>query len=707
MLSPTPGMHARDRLHKPRRFVSVVPALAVAAAALLAGCQAQRQAGQDARRPSAPGVAPPAGGPSAPGGPQVAAPGAPAEQPQPQERALVVEDGQEKWIDAATAEANGYTLIDLSDDYTPYIFAEQQDATGKPLPNRYRRVFIGLANDQVDEDGQPLAPGEKNYLELFGVFPSMSVLRERFLDSGGRGCLDENARAALEAVQAVSYIAPAAVRREEIRIGRLRTELEAARRKAKVKTLAELAAKRPDLAPKVKLVEKRAADKVALAAVEKRLACEGMLKPSAKHKPGIYDEPLQNAVKAFQQKHMIYEAAYLRRQTIDALERELIENDQRSLIRALRERVVTASAILEDGSIPASVLGASNNLADTYTQLAAEQLGLATAEGSLTFFRRHQPQDFQRLLAAVKLPARPAYYGPDMELDIVIDRGDVFYDLPYDEKGERIPQERKKYPTFTLNVKHQGKKLPLIKWRTTIGGWRAEQAPDGYEYYRYKGSDVGSRVIKQVISGPVWLAPASTPTRSLVKKKVVQGKWQSVVNYDELGPGFNSAYGLVAGFFVVAKEGRPDWDNGIRAHGSAEYLSMYSANGYSHGCHRLPNHLAIRLYSYILRHRAVRVQGDLGREWSRQFLRNEDVFEIRIPSRGYSFRLDPPLPVEVLEGEIKGEAKDPILGYVPKPGQVYPGPPPPVPGESPEDRAGGGAAPPKPGAPPGEPEAKL
>ena len=510
-------------------------------------------------------------------------------------------------------------------------------------------------------------------------------------------------------MQAVSYIAPAAVRREEIRIARLRTELEAARRKAKVKTLAELAAKRPELAPKVKLVEKRAADKVALAAVEKRLTCEGLLKPAAKHKPGIYDEPLQNAVKAFQQKHMIYEAAYLRRQTIDALERDLLDNDQRSLIRALRERVVTAAAILEDGSIPAVGAGRRRTTWPTATpRWRPSSWAWQTPEGSLAFFRRHQPQDFQRLLAAVKLPARPAYYGPDMDLDIVIDRGDVFYDLPFDEKGERIPQERKKYPTFVLNVKHQGKKLPLIKWRTTIGGWRAEQATDGYEYYRYKGIDVGSRVIKQVISGPVWLAPASTPTRSLVKKKVVQGKWQSVVNYDELGPGYESAYGLVAGFFVVAKEGRPDWDNGIRAHGSAEYLSMYSANGYSHGCHRLPNHLAIRLYSFILRHRTVRVQGDLGREWTRQFLRGEDVYEIRIPSRGYSFRLDPPLPVEVLEGEIKGEAKDPILGYVPKPGTVYPGRRRRLPGESPEERAGGGgAAPPKPGAPAEEPEAKL
>ena len=38
----------------------------------------------------------------------------------------------------------------------------------------------GLANDTLDEDGAPLPAGEKNYLELYGVFPSLSVLRARF-----------------------------------------------------------------------------------------------------------------------------------------------------------------------------------------------------------------------------------------------------------------------------------------------------------------------------------------------------------------------------------------------------------------------------------------------------------------------------------------------------------------------------------------------
>ena len=237
---------------------------------------------------------------------------------------------------------------------------------------------------------------------------------------------------------------------------------------------------------------------------------------------------------------------------------------------------------------------------------------------------------------AVKLPALPEYYAPDMDLSIVIDRGEVWYDLPWDASGVRHPQPRKRYPSFHLYLKYNNQRILLARWRTTIGGWRAEQASDGYEYFRYKGSDIGPRVIRNVVAGPVWIAPESTPIRSLLKMKDVGGAWQRVVNYDELGPGYLSAYGLVAGYFVQpGKNGKPDWDNGIRAHGSSDYLSIYSSEGYSHGCHRLPNHLAIRLYSFILRHRPMRVLGDQGMGFARQFLASDDVFEIRLPSRGY------------------------------------------------------------------------
>jgi hypothetical protein len=614
----------------------------------------------------------------------------PAAESQAEGRALVLAGGREQWMDAAAATAAGYTLVDLSDDWTPYIFAPQTGLDGQPMFNRYRRIFVGLANDQLDEDGEPLPPGEKNYLELYGIFPSLSVLRARFVADEGQPCHDQESADAIAAVETVTYVAPADVPKEKRRIAKISEELEKARVAAKVETLDELAAQQPALAPKVKLVAKRAAEKPAMAAVERRLTCEGLLggkgPASARHTAGIYDDAMRIAVRRFQQKHMIYESNYLRGKTVAALARPLLDNDYDGFRRALRERVVAAATLLEDGSTKAG------DLVESFTAAAIEQTGLTDAATVLAFFKRHAASEFKRLRLAVKLPPRPAYYADHMDLSIVVDRGDIWYDLPFDDKGKFHYQTRKKFPMLTVYARVDGKLTALTRWRTTIGGWRAEQASDGYEYYRYKQSDVGPRVIRQVVSGPVWIAPSSTPIRSLVKHKAVNGKWMKVVNYDELGPGFLSAYGLIAGYFVVpGQNGRPDWDNGVRAHGSSDYLSIYSQDGFSHGCHRLPNHLAIRMYSFILQHRKKRIVGDSPMGFQRQFLWDDMVYEMRIPSRGYVYQLDPPLPVTVLEGNILGEQKTPIIGYVPKPNTKYPGPPPPAP-DSPEAKAGGAPA---------------
>jgi hypothetical protein len=607
----------------------------------------------------------------------------------PDQRALLMVNGAERWVDAKAIESVGYTLVDLRDTWTPRIFAEESGPDGVSLPNRYRRVFLGLANDQLDNDGEPLEPGEKNYLELYGVFPSLSVLRERFMQDEAHPCHDQDSVEHLEAVETVSYVAPQDIKRDEAKLARFGKELEAERRKRKLATLEELAPVDSQYAAKLGLIEKRAKEKLAIAAVEKRLACEGLLKSTSKHAKGVYDDAMRLAVRSFQQKHMIYEANYLRRKTVDALARPLLDNDYEGLVRTLRERAVSAAGVIEDGTVSAQTKFPVRNLVEEYSQATIQQLGLTDTATALAFFKKHPAADFKTLRAAVKLPALPEYYADMMDLSIVVDRGDVWYDLPFDSSGNFTQHARKRYPSLTLFANHNGQRFPLARWRTTIGGWRAEQASDGYEYYRYKMSDVGPRVIRQIVSGPVWIAPTSTPVRSLVKGKTVNGSFMKLVNYDELGPGFLSAYGLVAGYFVTpGQNGRPDWDNGVRAHGSSDYLSIYSANGFSHGCHRLPNHIAIRLYSFILGHRTKSVAGDQPLNFTRQFLQNEKVYDIRLPSRGYAYYLDPPLPVNVLEGDIKGPTKKPIIGYIPKPNTVYPGPPPPAP-NSPEAKAGG------------------
>jgi hypothetical protein len=607
----------------------------------------------------------------------------------PERRAMAVVDGSERWVDAEAIESVGYTIVDLRDDWTPAIFRDAPGPDGAPLPNRYKRVFLGLASDTLDSDGNPLDPGEKNYLELYGLFPTLTVLSERFDEEEHAPCHDPQSVSVLEAVETVTYVPPQHLKRDEAKLARIKADLEAARRKAKLQTLAELAQARPEKADDVALVEKRAAEKLAMTAVEKRLTCEKLLTPQSHHQPGIYDEAMRLAVRRFQQKHMIYEANFLRRKTVDALARPPLDNDYDSFVRVLRERVVAAAAVIEDGTATGGKDPALN-LADEYTQIAQKQLGLTDTASVHAFFKRHPKAEFKTLRAAVKLPTRPEYYSDQMDLSIVVDRGDVWYDIPFDSTGNFKPFARKKYPTLTLFVNHKGKRIALARWRTTIGGWRSEQAPDGYEYYRYKMSDVGSRVIRQIVAGPVWIAPTSTPVRSLVKGKTVNGGWMKMVNYDELGPGYLSAYGLVAGYFVIPGEGdKPDSDRGVRAHGSSDYLSIYSANGFSHGCHRLPNHIAIRMYSFILSHRNRQIKGDEPLNFTRQFMQSERVYEMRVPSRGYVFELDPPLPVEVLEGNIRGTRKTPVVGYVPKPGVQYPGAPPTA-SEGAEARAGGG-----------------
>jgi hypothetical protein len=621
---------------------------------------------------------------------------------------LVFEPGpdgekQERWLTADEAARAGYTVVDLSNDWTPFLFEEHVDAAGRPLPNRYRRVFIGLANDQLDGDGQPLEPNTKNYLELYGIFPSLSVIRERFMRDETRTCAVPEDQAALTAQKAIAFVLPAQAKRNAAKEKKAFAELEAAREKAKLATLDELAAQQPKLAPKVKEYQRWAADRVAIAAAERRLICEGFLpepevsaakKGPLKHEPGMQDEGLRQALRSFQQKHMIYDGHSFRPRTLEVLSKSTLENDHAALQRAFRERVIAAADVIEDGSTegkkgPQMYTSASGeqlpvrNLAEEYSKAASEQLGLDTPESALAFFKRHPAEELEDLRAGVKLGDRPEYYAPHMELSIVVDRGDVVYDPWFDDKDKWRYPARTRYPTLTLFVDYHGQKFPLTRWRTTIGGWRAEQAANGYEYYKYKGSDTGPRVLRKITSGPVWIAPESTPIRSLVKSKKIEGRWQNVVNYDELGPGYLSAYGVVAGYFVIpGDEDHPDVDRGIRAHGSSNYLSIYSNDGYSHGCHRLPNNLAIRLYDFLLQHRHMIIKGDTPMDFSRQFLMSEQVYDMRIPSRGFEFELDPPISVNVLEGTIKGTLQDPVEGYVPKPGKRYP-PPPPV-SEDPE-----------------------
>jgi hypothetical protein len=308
------------------------------------------------------------------------------------------------------------------------------------------------------------------------------------------------------------------------------------------------------------------------------------------------------------------------------------------------------------------------------------QLEVNTPELMAAFLRAMGAGGLPRLQVAFTAPALPPYYGPPgspMDLEVEIDRGDIWYDFPFDPTGKQREQRRERYPHLTLLVRWKGQRIPLARWRTTIGSWRSELGENGRVYYKYKNSDVGPRIWKQVVAAPVWVPPDSTPAKDLLTKKVfdLRAGPVDVVNTDVMGPGFQSAYGMVMAIHHKVMPGGGLFDNQIRTHGSVDYTSI--ARRFSHGCHRLVNARAVRLFGFILRHRSYERLGGSPLKLKRYFqVEAPDGgaprrFGYEMTTRGYYYELRPPMPVNVLEGRVMGAVKQAITTYVPKPGVDY------------------------------------
>jgi hypothetical protein len=198
-----------------------------------------------------------------------------------------------------------------------------------------------------------------------------------------------------------------------------------------------------------------------------------------------------------------------------------------------------------------------------------------------------------------------------------------------------------------------------------VGGWRSDNV-GGRLMWRYKNSPAGERVWSRIIASPVWLPPDSTPPRGLLTS-AGGGRWE--VNYDETGPSYASAYGLVAAYHQLYSEDpdgniRLGGDQGIRMHGSVDYMSIMRRH--SHGCHRLHNHIAVRLMSFVLRHRPHTRRGQQELGFRRNIEHDGRSYPMAIDVGGYVFRLERPLPVNVLEGRVLGAQLTPIEHELPK-----------------------------------------
>lgn len=398
--------------------------------------------------------------------------------------------------------------------------------------------------------------------------------------------------------------------------------------------------------------------------VRRILVCEGFLDGDTK---------LATGLELFQRRHFLVPTGKLDRETQETLDLDSRELDYRLALRILRERVADAAGLIEDGTAgagPVEIMGrqlepkayrtarghqdslpfAAVDLIGVATDAAAKALGWTDADAVQAFFEAHP----QGIRAAFALPPVPAYHSKHMALSVEVDRGDVYYDEEPKRRGGG------KRPTITLYVDDNGTLRPLVRWPTTIGGWSEVTDEAGNVKEVWKESDVGPRVWRKLYAAPTWLPPESTPDKDLVAK-LPNGTYE--LKTTVMGPGPRAAYGMM---MLQHEKDLGDgkwWTNSIGTHGSANVASVQG--GTSHGCHRLYNLQAVRLGSFLLKHRKHDVKGEERIDWNRKVDIGDQHFEAQVDSRGFLYELTPPVPVTVTEGTIKTARREPSTRSAP------------------------------------------
>ncbi len=110
------------------------------------------------------------------------------------------------------------------------------------------------------------------------------------------------------------------------------------------------------------------------------------------------------------------------------------------------------------------------------TERAAEALGWRDVASVRSFFDA-RADTASGLVVAVRLPRPPSYHSRNMALRAEIDRGDVWYDFPYDGTGRRLPQSVNRRARLVIYARDGAREVALVRWPTTIGGWEPELRP--------------------------------------------------------------------------------------------------------------------------------------------------------------------------------------------------------------------------------------
>ena len=377
----------------------------------------------------------------------------------------------------------------------------------------------------------------------------------------------------------------------------------------------------------------------------------------AKHIPGSYDTPMRFAMLAFQQKNVVMAEADITRGTLEALARppagQRLPGAAAGAGRARGRR-----RRLPRGRLSAGAAARSGGRRRTGALLA--RLGVETARGRAGLLSPPPPRGLPLAAGGGALARRPAVlrraHGSARRRSIAATSGTTFPSTPRASACRSRARATRRSPcscagrasaTAAGALAHHHRRLALRAGRPTGRSTCATRTrtsargSGGTWWPRRSGcrrlvaagrdgeGEVGqrrhrSRSPTTTRSAPAtcrptawWRASTSSPARRAAA---------SATSTTASAPTARSTTPRCAGASPTAVTG---WQN----------------------------NLAVRLFSFVIRHRHQASRWARWR-WTSAAAsgRRGEVFDLRLPTRGFYFELDPPLPVETLPGHDQGQA---------------------------------------------------
>jgi hypothetical protein len=214
----------------------------------------------------------------------------------------------------------GQLVLDLGEDWVPYIFTERSLPTDERTPQSYRSTYLALARGEFPNDIHGARAKKDRYLEVFGILPTLNLVRDRFRETQRQDCISKIDLEPLKLYERIiPYIDMAKARRDSATFVAIDRRLKQLMQKQGVDTPDKLDTAKLSAGDKANLrqYEKMGPTQVLIRAAQTRLQCEGFLK--AQFLEGGLDWATNDAIAAFEKKHRVFGWGFVTKDSVEAL----------------------------------------------------------------------------------------------------------------------------------------------------------------------------------------------------------------------------------------------------------------------------------------------------------------------------------------------------------------------------------------------------